>query len=1292
MNLELLRQATVDEPVRIGRYDVHGVIGTGGMGTVFHGIERVHGTPVALKTLNDLDPDHLLRFKNEFRAVADLSNENLVELYELSREGDVWYFTMERVEGVDLVTSLRHEEREPPMGSNAPTRRGPTPQPTQPTVVGPMSVANPDPDDFRTSPSAPASSEDVRVALRQLARGVHALHSAGLLHLDIKPSNVLVDDSGRVVILDFGLTQTIATQTSRGIREVAGTPAWMAPEQYSGVNVGPAADWYAVGLILYRVLTGISAFPAGDIAVISHAKRTDLPDPPAALVPEIPRELSDLTMALLSIDPSLRPTGPEVLAILDDAIPRAAVDGPVGLIGRDTEAAIFARALALVEGGGTAVLELSGPSGVGKSALLGLLRESSDQHGALVLQGRCYERETVPYKAFDAMLDTLAVRMTNMPQQDVESILPDWLPELALAFPVLGRVPAVAERLENVDVRTASLTELRRRAVEGLRQVFVALARRAPLVLTVDDLQWIDDDSSRILTSLLSFPVPPNLLLAVGYRSQEAASNPASRAFFAASKGLVGRPGLVRIEVEPLEHDAAATLAARTLKALGVDGGGVTDAIAQESAGVPYFVEELAYFAAEHRSAQGHVPPDVVALDAVLAERVASLAPVERALVEVLAVANTPIPLEAAVEAADVRGRGVLRAIWSLKRTHFVRSITSTEGPRVELNHDRLRESVVARLGDERLQRVQLALATALSSWTSSEEAGPLFFAMVRHLNGAAPLLAPDQRVEAAQQNLLAARTARRLAAFPLAFEHFESGIALLEDEHWNSEHQLMLNLHNGAADAAYLTARWDAVAAHFETVMRNSSSVLEQLPAWQALIDSKIARKDYDAAVDRGLEVLEQLGVELPAHPDDGDVKVAVERAIGVLVGTGPDGFEAFRETTNEREIAADRLQTRLGSAAYFGRPRLLPILAANLVTRAADRGVSLATPYALSLLGIVLNSIGMYELAHTWGNVADELLQRLHDPELETRTRHCIHNLVCNLIEPLHETLSHARSVYDRGMALGDIEYAGYSIHAYVHNSIYAGLPLEPLYDEAAEITKVLLEYEEVNALYVHTPFEQMIRCFLGLNANPASLDGESFSEAEAFVAASRAGSDAAGFVIRVVTGIVRYHFSQPRAALRLFEEARALKGGAPSTWHLPMFHQYAALAAYATEDADSGELARADADYAELEALEACCPHNYAHRTALLRAERGRRRGENEQAKREYEAAMRLARENHWPNDLGLACELAARFAATSGDDERAAQLWRDAEAAYREWGATAKVDHVRLRPVPPASPQG
>ncbi len=454
----------VEDFAGTARFEIVRRIGAGGIGLVYEAIDREYGSRVALKTLQRLDSDGLLRFKNEFRMLQGLHHPNLVQLGELFEESGHWFFTMELLDGVDFMSYVTHGAALPSArrvgiaGSSrvAESQRMTVPYPIaapsatatelDPSLdyVGPQQVSARASSTMALSPRSrrrttrPETSETMpardmllpqhkfdevrlRDALRQLIDGLSALHRAGMIHRDIKPHNVMVCND-RVVLLDFGLVSEERPwhryDNETGL--VLGTPTYMAPEQAAGNAASPASDWYGVGAMIYQALTNSRPFEGQLSEILIDKQRRD-PAPPSQRVsdPEmIPADLESVCMKLLQRDPKARPSGAELASML--ALPSIAgapssgptvlgLDTDIELIGRETELDELVAAFATCASGRPSVAFVNGTSGMGKTALVEhFARRVRDREDALVLRGRCYEREAVPYKAFDGVVDELS--------------------------------------------------------------------------------------------------------------------------------------------------------------------------------------------------------------------------------------------------------------------------------------------------------------------------------------------------------------------------------------------------------------------------------------------------------------------------------------------------------------------------------------------------------------------------------------------------------------------------------------------------------------------------------------------------------------------------------------------------------------------------------------------------------------------------------------------------------------------------------------------------------------------
>ena len=652
------------------------------MGVVYEAYDRERELVVALKTVRAVEPDSLYRLKTEFRARADLEHRNLVRLGELLHADGHWFFTMELIAGVTFLDHVRDPDAE---ASGRGDRSGDT-------------------SDRGAEPPLPGGFDEARLrdGVRQLAMGLDALHRTGMVHRDLKPSNVLVTRKGRVVVLDFGLVRE-ALQSRVSDAAVVGTAAYMAPEQAVSPAVTPAADCYSVGVMLFEALTGRLPFEGRAIEILLHKQQHAAPL--VARFGPVPADLARLCDELLALDPAKRPTAAEVVARLSPrAIPTP--DRIPPFVGRSVELTALDAALAAVRRGAARTVCVEGPSGIGKSALVHAFVERLDHHqpDVCVLAGRCYERESVPFKGVDGVVDALVRELLRRDPIDVAFLLTPEVDALARTFPVLRRVPAIAR----LSVRKPdSPIELRARAFRGLRHLLGALAAQQPLVITIDDVQWTDSDSLALLREILEPPAALPIMLLVTRRTVDAPPLPLP--------GTIQTLALDRLS--PSEGRALITLLAP---------GRAADAAAlvEDADGHPLFLQELAR----------HSAGAVARLDEALWGRISRMERVAQRVLELVAVAGAPVPQGVLGTALGLERRALTKAIDTLRGTWLVRTGGTRSHDPVEPYHDRVREAVLARVPPARRRRSHQRLASALLASTAVEQA-PLL--VVRHLEAA---------------------------------------------------------------------------------------------------------------------------------------------------------------------------------------------------------------------------------------------------------------------------------------------------------------------------------------------------------------------------------------------------------------------------------------------------------------------------------------------------------------------------------------------------------------------------
>lgn len=815
---ELLGLREVGSALGGYRFEIVRPLGSGGFGTVYEAIDLDSDGRVALKELTRVGPAALLRFKHEFRALSNVHHPNLVPIKELIEQHGRWYIVMELIEGKDLLAYVRCDRDE----------RG-------------------------------FDERRLRTAFGSMAEGIEALHQHGILHRDLKPSNVRVTAQGRTVLLDFGLVTSVDVAAQSTESGAVGTLVYMAPEQIKGGALGCAADWYAFGTCLYEALAGRRPYEGENALAVALTKGHRPPADPGTFASGLPDDLRALSLALLRNEPALRPTGAQVLSTLrGEGTRRVArlswmppnLTSQCPFTGRVGELEQLERALSRAREGGPRIVLLEGESGVGKSELVAefLRRQRARDPRTLALRSRCYENEQVSYKAFDGCIDELALVLKRMgPSPD--SPMPVDAALLSQLFPVLADVPAIAQAPRGNVAADPSARRLQ--AFAALSALLANLAESRPLILVMDDLQWADIDSFRLLRAIMEDARKPSILVLTTVRPRDELEPDVLplvetvRALRCAD--VIALTGL------PVDH---AEQLANQLLVAGADPE-LARTIALESCGHPLFLSELVQFSrGRELKARG-----TLTLEAALTARIERLPPQAYALLELVAIAARPHRAALFADALDLPKLD--EAVSVLLGAKLVRARRDHE---LGCFHDRVRQVMVGLIEGERLPSMHRRLAEALER---DFDADPTERAT--HWDLAQE---PERAAMAYEQ---AADEASRALAFVQAARLYERALALLEPGGDEGHARLMVGRAGAlacagrSAEAAELYGRAAELATEPEQRLRLRTKVAQHL----------MLSGDVDTGFETCRQLLAEVRVRLPVSDLGALLRAAWDRLL---------------------------------------------------------------------------------------------------------------------------------------------------------------------------------------------------------------------------------------------------------------------------------------------------------------------------------------------------------------------------------------------------------------------------
>lgn len=871
------------------RYEIRRQLGSGGASLVFEAYDHRRRQPVALKKLRYISPSGLLAFKREFRALADIAHPNLITLHELFSVDGEWTLSMELVRGGDWLDYVRPGSAQDPLAYKRGQGEG----------------------KFFEEHEA-----RLRRSLQQLAEGVMALHAHDRLHRDLKPSNVLVSEAtGRVVICDFGLVVDLAEEVPQaGPHRAAGTWSFMSPEQAAGRPLDAASDWYAVGVMLYLGLTGLLPFPNAGFEATALKRKQDPPHP-SSLAPNVPRDLADLAMALLHRDPHARANGEVILGtLLGHRQPTG--DQRIPFVGRRTQRDALKAAFDQSRQAPVGCL-LYGPSGIGKSELSrAFCGEVQRLPGAVVLQGRCYEHENVPYKAVDGIIDDLSALLRQKTQNQLAALKPSDVGALARTFPVLAGIFAPHRPGKHLAIEDGA--QVRFAAVRGLQRILRALSEEGPLVLSVDDLQWADDDGLRVLLDLLAGENPPTALL-LGTLRVEGDEHERNQAtdLFRAERLDTFEHEVSAVAVGPLKGHEASELVAQCAAGLPL-GAGLLRQITEAAEGNPFMLAELTRHIA---SSSSTVSTHELTIADMMFARVEELGALARHTLELVCIAGAKGPADlfvrsaiALVRAASPDGldpeiEDAAAAVAQLREQRLVRTSRKNGVEHLEPFHDQVHQAVLHQLSPGRKRVLFAALAPA---WRDHPYAAPE--QVVALYQGAGNM------AEARAAALSSAQNAMDSFSFARAAELYMLALETpnLEDPQ---------GVRHALADALMKAGR-AAEAAELYLVLAEN----EARPARAAALHARGALTlmqsgDFDRGFDKVDELMRRFDLSFPKSPMAGLARVVIELIKHMF---------AFRKYDPVRVQTASehaRARAEICHAVAFGTGGTLGMISAPLV-----------------------------------------------------------------------------------------------------------------------------------------------------------------------------------------------------------------------------------------------------------------------------------------------------------------------------------------------------------------------
>ncbi|MEH1940345.1 MAG: AAA family ATPase [Nostoc sp.] len=1182
----------------------------------------------------------------------------------------------------------------------------------------------------------------------QLASTLTQLHQAKIIHKDIKPDNIVINpETGQVKIIDFSIASRLEkeNQSISNPNLLEGTLAYMSPEQTGRMNrsIDYRTDFYSLGVTFYQMLTGLLPFNAADPLEFVHCHIAKTPIPPQELNSKIPSAVSDIVMKLLAKTAEDRyQSSLGLKADLETCLTQLQTNGeishfivgqldsysqfsiPQKLYGREIEVGTLLEAFDRVSSGSTEMMLVSGYSGIGKSCLVHEVHKPIVRQRGYFISGKFDQfKRNIPFASLiQAFQDLMRQMLTETNDQ-----IAVWKSKLIDALGSNGQViiDVIPELERIIDPQPAvpqlGSSESQNRFNRVFQQfIHVFSQPEHPLVLFLDDLQWADSASLKLIQLIMTDPDSQYLLLIGAYRDNEvSATHPLIQTLEEIQQtGAIVNNIILRL----LDIAHVNQLVADTLRNEISQSKPLAELVFTKTQGNPFFLTQLlkslyqdnllsfdferGFWQWDIEVIEGvNITDNVVELMvsqiqklSATAQNVLKIAACigDKFTLDILATINKKSQSETAADLWEALQSGLVLPLNNSYKTPLVfdSEQMETENKRSPITHqpslitykflhDRVQQASYSLIPDDQKKQTHLKIGELLLIHTSEKDIEENIFEIVNQLNvGAEFITQQPQKDRLAQLNLIAGQKAKAATAYESSVKYLNVGLELLPLDSWQCQYDLTLNLYVETAAVEFLNTNFERAEILSNVVLSQAKTLLDRVQVYETKMQFYIAKNQMQAALNTGLQVLKMLGLPLSETPPTRLTRLN-------LGGKRIEDLTELPEMTDVYKLAALRVLINLIPPVYIAAPELYPQVVFKMTNLCLKYGNSPMSSYTYVLYGMFL--CGVFEdidSGYQFGQLGLKLLNQFNAKEMTAKIYETFNYFIRHWKEPAINTIEPLIEGVQRGLETGDLEYASYSACFYCTHLFFIGENLEiALQKQAHYIALMQRTKQEFQIIYA-----KIVRQ-TGLNltrktAEPYRLIGESFDENKMLPILINSNNYMAIYPIYVSKLILGYLFKNyDRAAEDGLLAEKYEQGGRGLMYKAEhkFYYSLTLLALYRTASKSERQqyLSQVASHQKKMKQWALHSPANYQHKYELVEAEKARVLEQDLKAIAFYDRAINGAREQGYIQEEALASELAAEFYFACGREKVANTYLNDAYYGYGRWGAKAKVKDLEKR---------
>ena len=1173
----------------------------------------------------------------------------------------------------------------------------------------------------------------------ELAGTLEQMHARHIVHRDIKPGNILVNAQTRQIkISDFGIASRLLQEsaTDGGI-SMRGTLSYMSPEQTGRMNspVDYRTDFYSLGVTLFEMLTGRLPFEATDPLELVHCHIARTPPAPHEINAKVPTSLSAIVLKLLSKTAHERYRSARGLAADLTECARRLQNGesekfPLGtqdhsselqishkIYGREREVNALLEAFERAANAAGEMVMVSGFSGIGKTSVVHEVHKPIVARRGYFVSGKFDQfRRNVPYDSLLQAFQELIRQILTESEERLEHFRAQLKEALGANAQVIIEVIPEVELILGAQPEAPTLgpQEAQNRlnlAFQNFIGVFAAKAH--PLVLFLDDLQWADPASLRLLQTLMADAARHQLLIIGAYRDNEV--SPSHPLVLALEEIRKSGANVSEISIGPLQLSCAEQLVEDSLHCANATSAPLAALLHQRTEGNPFFLNQLLRFLYDEKllhfdNTKGEwqwdlteiqnagLTADVVEL---MAGKIQKLPEAAREALKIAACVGGTFDSRTLALARECSEQVVGADLWEAVREGLIRPLDDEHqmlramdesspnvGAAYRFLHDRVQQAALSMVPDDEQRRLHLHLGRMLlrNSQTKRDEQ---IFEIANHFDEALELISePEERATVSQVNFEAGRKARGSSAYNAALRYFTVASDFAPPTLWQDNYETAFLLTQDYAECEYLAGNFAGAEKLFAVLQHNARSALERAAVDRLLAQLYITAGKLDEAINTGLAALRQLNVPMDFAPSQSAVMRELVRVkLGQRRRSIEDLYNAPLLTDQEKEVALSVLSIISPAAYLSGYQNLFSLIILNMVNLTMRYGNSSYAAHAYALYGVLLGGgLGAFKSGDDFGLLALRLVEKFREAKVRSYVFFTYPTFIRHWRHPLKGNDEYFLQSYHAGLESGELIFSGYAVFNLSTHSFLCGAPLESVDERVQQYLGFLRWTKDSGQLIMAQITRQSARNFQGFTRkderDATLLDEEDFDESENLAVLKQRGNGSGLCWYYIAKLRLAFFWGDFEIALRMAHEAENIIAGLFSTPYVVEHNFFssltlAALYNQANKSDQKTYGKRLRKNQKQLKKWAANSPQNNEHKYLLVAAEMARLKGQNVEAAAFYDSSIRAAQEAEFTQNEALTNELAARFYDGSNRASLARGYREQARYLYEKWGADAKV---------------